>query len=104
MAPAVSAWCLPTVLRLLDDWIAARVGHTSMTTEDPGNPSQRDNLYEPREDMSEYSSLHPMTRKTSLALTAQLHPRATLAAVAGVIALIVATRTRTDTRDQRTWS
>ena len=86
------------------DWIAARVGHTSMTTEDPGNPSQRDNLYEPREDMSENSSLHPMTRKTSLALTTQLHPRATLAAVAGVIALIVATRTRTDTRDQRTWS
>ena len=86
------------------DWIAARVGHTSMTTENSGNTSQRDNLYEPREDMAENSSLHPMTRKTSLALAAQLNPRATLAVVAVAVALVVATRTRTVTRNQRTWS
>lgn len=76
------------------DWLSARVGHATMTTQDVGDPAQRDNLYEPREDLSENSSLHPMTRKTSLALTAQLHPGATLATVACAVALIVGTRRR----------
>jgi short-subunit dehydrogenase len=76
------------------DWIAARVGHASMSTNNPGNPAERDNLYEPREDLSENSSLRPMTRKTSLALEAQLNPRVTLAAVAGIAALIMARRKR----------
>ena len=74
------------------DWITARVGHASMTTKNPGDPAERDNLYEPREDLSENSSLRPMTRKTSLALEAQLNPGATLAAVAGVAALVLAGR------------
>ncbi len=72
------------------DWIAARVGHASMTTKNPGDEAQRDNLYEPRADSHENSSLHPMTRKTSLALEAQLNPGATLAAVAGMAALALA--------------
>ena len=76
------------------DWLSARVGHASMTTQDVGDPAQRDNLYEPREDLSENSSLHPMTRKTSLALTAQLHPGATLATVVCAVALFVAARRR----------
>ncbi|MGI4797301.1 MAG: SDR family oxidoreductase [Janthinobacterium lividum] len=76
------------------DWLSARVGHASMTTQDVGDPAQRDNLYEPREDLSENSSLHPMTRKTSLALTAQLHPGATWATLACAVALFVATRRR----------
>lgn len=76
------------------DWLSARVGHASMTTQDVGDPAQRDNLYEPRADLSENSSLHPMTRKTSLALTAQMHPGATLAAVACAVALIVTTTRR----------
>lgn len=76
------------------DWLSARIGHASMTTQDIGDPAQRDNLYEPREDLSENSSLHPMTRKTSLALTAQLHPGATLATLACAVALIVATTRR----------
>jgi short-subunit dehydrogenase len=76
------------------DWIAARFGHASMTTQNPGNPAQRDNLYEPRADLSENSSLHPMTRKTSLFLEAQLNPAATLATVAGMAALLVAGRPR----------
>ena len=78
----------------LMDWLAARVGHTAMTTTDIGDPAQRDNLYEPREDMSENSSLEPMTRKTSLALTAQLHPKATLATLACAVGLFMATRAR----------
>lgn len=76
------------------DWLSARVGHASMTTQDVGDPAQRDNLYEPREDLSENSSLHPMTRKTSLALTAQLHPGAALATMACAVALFVAARRR----------
>ena len=56
------------------DWVAARLGHASMTTRNPGDPAERDNLYEPREDLSENSSLRPLTRKTSLALEAQLKP------------------------------
>ena len=76
------------------DWIAARVGHASMTTKNPGDAAQRDNLYEPREDLAENSSLRPMTRKTSLALEAQLNPAAAFAAVAGVAALALAARPR----------
>jgi NADP-dependent 3-hydroxy acid dehydrogenase YdfG len=74
------------------DWITARVGHASMTTDDPGNPAERDNLYEPREDLSENSSLHPFTRRTSLTLEAQLHPRATLGIVLGLAALTLIRR------------
>jgi short-subunit dehydrogenase len=76
------------------DWISARVGHASMTTKNPGDPAERDNLYEPRADMSENSSLRPMTRRTSLALEAQLNPGTTLAVVAGVAALLAARRPR----------
>jgi hypothetical protein len=63
-----------------------------MTTDDPGNPAERDNLYEPREDLSENSSLHPFTRRTSLTLEAQLHPRATLGIVLGLAALTLIRR------------
>ena len=82
------------------DWIAARVGHASMTTQNPGDPGQRDNLYEPREDLSENSSLRPMTRRTSLALEAQLDPAATFAAVALLAALALAGSRR---RHRRPW-
>jgi short-subunit dehydrogenase len=74
------------------DWISARAGHASMATRNPGDQAQRDNLYEPREDLAVNSSLHPITRKTSLALEAQLNPHLTLAAVAGFAAFIFATR------------
>lgn len=76
------------------DWIAARIGHASMTTKDKGDPAQRDNLYEPREDLSVNSSLRPLTRKTSLALEAQLNPGLTLAALAGFAAFALAGRPR----------
>ena len=80
------------------DWVAARVGHASMTTKNPGNPTERDNLYEPREDMSENSSLRPMTRKTSLALEAQLNRGTTLAILAGIAALLATRRTGRNVR------
>jgi short-subunit dehydrogenase len=74
------------------DWISARLGHASMTTKDRGDEKQRDNLYEPREDLSVNSSLRPMTRKTSLALEAQLNPGLTLAALTGLAAFAVGRR------------
>jgi short-subunit dehydrogenase len=76
----------------LMDWASARFGRTSMTTADPGDPAMRDNLYEPREDLGDSSSLRPLTRKTSVALEAQLHPGATLACAAGVAALAMGLR------------
>lgn len=76
------------------DWLSARLGHASMTTKDTGNPAERDNLYEPREDLSENSNLRPVTRSTSIALEAQLNPGKTLAAIAGVAALAITERHR----------
>ena len=75
----------------LMDWASARFGRATMTTEDPGDPAMRDNLYEPREDLGDSSSLRPLTRKTSVALEVQLHPGASLFLAAGVAALAVAT-------------
>ena len=72
----------------LMDWAFARAGRLTQTTDDPGEPARRDNLYEPRQDMDERSTLGPFTRKTSLLLEAQLHPWAS-AAMAGVGALLV---------------
>ena len=75
------------------DFMFARFGHASMTTKMEGDRAQRDNLYEPREDLHAESSLHPMTRKTSLALEAQLKPATAAAVVAGSIsALALAAR------------
>ena len=74
----------------LMDRLFADIGRPAQTTEDPGDPARRDNLYEPREDGSERSSLRPFTRKTSLLLEAQLHPAASLLAMAGVGAFLLA--------------
>ncbi len=64
------------------DWIFARAGRFTQTSNNPGDPARRDNLYEVREDMAERSTLHPFTRKTSLLLEAQLNPAATAVAAA----------------------
>ncbi len=77
----------------LMDWVFARVGRPMQVSDEPGEAARRDNLYEPRQDMAERSSLAPFTRKTSLLLEAQLHPWAT-AAMAGVGALLVGAATR----------
>ena len=50
----------------------------------------RDNLYRPRQDGDEYSSLKGEPRKTSFFLAAQLHPVATAAVLAGLSAALVA--------------
>ena len=71
----------------LVDLVAARIGRLSQTTDDAGAPDRRDNLYEPREDLARRSTLRPFTRRTSLALEAQLHPVATVLAAGAVLAL-----------------
>jgi len=68
----------------LMDWTFARAGRFTQTSQDSGVPARRDSLYEPREDLAERSSLHPFTRKTSLALEAQLNPGISLGVLAGV--------------------
>jgi short-subunit dehydrogenase len=79
----------------LMDWVFARAGRFTQTTKDAGDPARRDNLYAPRADLDERSTLHPFTRKTSLLLEAQLNPAATaLAAGLGALCLGVAARGR----------
>ena len=85
------------------DWVFANVGKFTQTTKNPGDPAQRDNLYEVREDMHERSTLHPFTRKTSLLLEAQLNPGATaLAAGLGMLFVGAAARTTRKPRQIRT--
>ena len=56
-------------------------------TDDPGRAERRDNLYEPKEDLSERSSLGgPRPRGRSLLLDAQMNPGKTAAVVAGLAA------------------
>ena len=77
------------------DWVFSKVGRVTQTSKNPGDPARRDNLYEVREDMAERSTLHPLTRKTSLLLEAQLNPATTvLAAGLGALALGAAARRR----------
>jgi short-subunit dehydrogenase len=65
-------------------------GYSSQTTDQPERRQMQDNLYRPREDGDAYSSLHRQPRKTSLLLSAQIHPFATALIMAGVGAAIAA--------------
>ena len=71
-------------------------------SDNPGRRVRRDNLYAPREDGAEHSSLPVISRKTSLFLEAQMHPVATFAAVAGVgLAAAYFLRPRREDEDAR---
>ena len=67
----------------LTDLFMEAAGSAMQTSDNPGRRARRDNLYAPREDGAEHSSLPRASRKTSLFLEAQLHPVATLALAAG---------------------
>lgn len=76
---------LGTLFPRLTDYVLETGGRPIQVTDAPGRRSRRDNLYAPREDGSEHSSLPgPGPRKTSLLLEAQLHPVMTSLAVAGL--------------------
>ena len=66
------------------------VAKPMQATDDPGRAERRDNLYEPKEDLSERSSLGgPRRRGRSLLLDAQMNPGKTAAVVmAGLAAMV----------------
>ena len=77
LAVAVSNSVAPRAM----DFLLSRLGRVMQTSRKPGVTARRDSLYEPREDLSERSSLNPLTRKTSLVLEAQLNPAAAASTV-----------------------
>jgi short-subunit dehydrogenase len=81
---AISA--LGSVAPRLTDFAMELTGYEQQVTDHPGRRQRRDNLYEPRGDGSAHSALpgRTWTRQTSLFLEAQLHPVATVAALAGL--------------------
>jgi NAD(P)-dependent dehydrogenase (short-subunit alcohol dehydrogenase family) len=73
----------------LTDYAMEANGRIMQESSDPGRTERRDNLYAPREDGAERSSLSGGSRRTSLFLEAQLHPAsllpgAALATAAGI--------------------
>ena len=73
----------------LTDAMLARAGIPAQESDEPGEKARRDNLYAPREDLAERSSLPgPAARRTSLLLEAQMHPALAVAAVVGLGAVV----------------
>ncbi|MBL6081100.1 SDR family oxidoreductase [Belnapia sp. T18] len=71
----------------LTDYAMEVLAKPTQTSEDPGRAERRDNLYEPKEDLSERSSLAgPAPRGRSLLLDAQINPGKAAALVAGLMA------------------
>ncbi|MFH5926081.1 SDR family oxidoreductase [Roseomonas xinghualingensis] len=73
----------------LTDLIMEKIARPSQTTEDAGRTERHDNLYEPKEDLSETSSLSgPPPRKTSFLLEAQMNPLGPAGLMIGLGALL----------------
>uniref|UniRef100_UPI001B80D6BC SDR family NAD(P)-dependent oxidoreductase n=1 Tax=Belnapia moabensis TaxID=365533 RepID=UPI001B80D6BC len=71
----------------LTDYAMEVLAKPTQTSEDPGRAERRDNLYEPKEDLSERSSLAgPAPRGRSLLLDTQMNPGKAAALVAGLMA------------------
>lgn len=68
------------------DKAMARLMPYLQRSSDPAAPRERNNLYEPMEDLQENSN-YPYALKSSLYTQASLHPLATLGVVAGGVAL-----------------
>jgi hypothetical protein len=84
----------------LTDYAMEALAKPMQESEDPGRAERRDNLYEPREDLSERSSLKgPPPRGRSLLLDAQMNPGKTAIMVTGLATAlgVVLACTRTDT-------
>ena len=58
-------------------------GERSQKSDTPPEPGTNDNLFEPREDGRTHGNQEHLTRQTSLALKAQMHPMATAAIIGG---------------------
>jgi NAD(P)-dependent dehydrogenase (short-subunit alcohol dehydrogenase family) len=80
----------------LTDYAMEALAKPTQTSDDPGRAERRDNLYEPREDLSERSSLKgPAPRSRSLLLDAQMNPGKAVAILAGLVALAIGVNTGT---------
>lgn len=77
-----------TLAPRLTDTVMEATGYAAQTTDQPGRPGMKDNLYRPRQDGEERSSLVGRPRQTSLFLEAQMHPLATALVMAGIGAAI----------------
>jgi NAD(P)-dependent dehydrogenase (short-subunit alcohol dehydrogenase family) len=74
----------------LTDFVMSKIARPLQTTEQQPRAERRDNLYVPKEDMSETSSLSgPRPRQTSLLLEAQMNPLGTTGLLFGGAALII---------------
>ena len=80
----------------LTDLVMQAIARPTQESDQPGRAARRDNLYEPREDLAETSSLRgPPARRTSLLLEAQINPLASAAAgLAAAAALALLARPR----------
>jgi NAD(P)-dependent dehydrogenase (short-subunit alcohol dehydrogenase family) len=73
----------------LTDLVMEKIARPTQTTDDAGRAERRDNLYEPKEDLSETSSLSgPPPRKTSFLLEAQMNPLGPAGLMIGLGALL----------------
>lgn len=76
----------PALPRLADKAMEIVGGEASQTTSVPPESAAADNLFEARADGRTASNQHPLTRRSSLALEAQMHPVATAALLGGAVA------------------
>ncbi len=75
----------------LTDYAMEALAKPTQASEDPGRAERRDNLYEPKEDLSELSSLAgPSPRSRSVLLDAQMNPGKAAAVMAGFVAALAA--------------
>ncbi|WP_426959070.1 SDR family oxidoreductase [Muricoccus radiodurans] len=73
----------------LTDLIMEKIARPTQVTDDPGRAERRDNLYQPKEDMAETSSLAgPPPRQTSFLLEAQMNPLGPAGLMIGLGALL----------------
>ncbi|MBP0446586.1 SDR family NAD(P)-dependent oxidoreductase [Roseomonas sp. SSH11] len=85
-------WVVSAMGRLapkLTDLIMSKIAKPSQSSEQPGREQRRDNMYEPREDLAETSSLDgPPPRRTSFLLEAQMNPLGPAGLMLGAAALL----------------
>ncbi|HEY8611143.1 MAG TPA: SDR family oxidoreductase [Roseomonas sp.] len=73
----------------LTDLIMSKIARPSQSSDQSGRAERRDNLYEPKEDLAETSSLSgPPPRRTSFLLEAQMNPLGPAGLMIGAAALL----------------
>jgi short-subunit dehydrogenase len=81
--------------RLTDRIMELTMVRAQQSTDEPGDPAMRDNLFQPRKDGLEEGTQNFAVKRWSLSLQAQKHPlAATAIAAAGVLAIGAALRSR----------